>query len=203
MKRYFSFILLFAGAALSLYISGCDDDPEKEDVPELVTKIKLTFTPVTGGSPVVVTAVDPDGEGPQDLTPDGSINLRENTTYQLSIELFNDLLNPGEEGYDLTEEIEEEADEHQFFFGFSSGVFSSPSGTGNIAPSTGSINYLDEDSNGRPLGLLTEWTTAGIQSGKSFRVVLKHQPGIKSATSTSADGETDVDVTFALSITGS
>ncbi len=203
MKRLFSWVLSVVLVATGmLHLTSCGDDPEKENVPELITKITLTFTPVAGGDPIVINAVDPDGEGPQDLAPEGPIELLEGATYMLSIELFNELLSPGEEGYDLTEEIEEEADEHQFFFGFSDGVFSSPTGSGNIAPSTGSINYEDEDSNGLPVGLVTRWTAGTIQSDKFFRVMLKHLPGIKSATSTSADGETDVDVTFTLNIIG-
>jgi hypothetical protein len=190
----------------SFLLTQCGDDPERENVPELVTKIVLTFSPEAGGTPVVVVAVDPDGEGPQDLQPSGPITLAENTPYELKIELYNELLNPGEEGYDLTEEIEEEADEHQFFFRFTEGAFSSPSGSGNIKDNlstpVGPINYLDEDNNGLPLGLRTSWITAGALTEGSFRVMLKHQPGIKSAISTSLDGETDVDVTFTLNITG-
>lgn len=202
MKRHFSIALLLVSTVLMVYLSGCGDDPERENAPELVTKITLTFSPVGGGASVVVNAVDPDGEGPQDLEPEGPIELLEGVTYLLSIEVFNELLSPGEDGYDLTEEIEEEADEHQFFFGFSDGAFSSPVGTGNIAPASGSINYEDEDENGLPIGLVTRWTTGSIQSDKFFRVMLKHLPGIKSASTTSADGETDVDVTFTLNITG-
>lgn len=203
MKRLFSLVLAVVLVVTGmLHLTSCGDDPEKENVPELITKITLTFTPAGGGDPIVISAVDPDGEGPQDLAPEGPIELLEGETYILSIELFNELLSPGEDGYDLTEEIEEEADEHQFFFGFSNDVFSSPTGSGNIAPSTGSINYEDEDPNGLPVGLVTRWTTGTIQSDKFFRIMLKHLPGIKSATSTSADGETDADVTFTLNIIG-
>ncbi len=204
MKTFLHVLLLMAVGAL-LVFTGCDDDPGKENVPELITEVTLTFTPAGGGSAVVVTATDPDGDGPQDLQVDGPITLAKNTTYVLTLELINGLLDPGDDGYYITEEIEEEADEHQFFFRFSEGVFASPTGSGNIkdTPSTpvGTINYLDEDDNGRPLGLSTSWTTDNVTvSDKSFRVMLKHQPGLKSATSTSLDGETDVDLTFVLHV---
>ena len=39
--------------------------------------------------------------------------------------------------------------------------------------------------------------------GGTFRIVLKHQPDIKSATSTVNDGGTDVDLTFGLNTTTS
>ncbi len=203
MKHFFSYSAVFAFAVLLLGLSGCSDDPVQENVPEMITRVTLTFTPVSGGAgTVVVTATDPDGDGPQDLVADHAIELTEGVEYDLSIALYNSLLTPGSPGYDLTEEIEEEGDEHQFFFGFSDGAFSSPTGMGNIAPSTGTINYRDEDANGLPIGLLTRWTAGPVQSNKNFRIVLKHLPGIKSEGVTSEDGETDMDVSFVLNITG-
>ncbi|GIV37633.1 MAG: hypothetical protein KatS3mg032_2012 [Cyclobacteriaceae bacterium] len=203
MKHFFSYSAVFALAALLLGLSGCSDDPVQENVPEMITKVTLTFTPVGGGgSTVTVNAVDPDGEGTQDLAADGPIELEDGVEYDLAITLFNGLLSPGSPGYDLTEEIEEEGDEHQFFFGFSDGAFSSPTGTGNIAPSTGTVNYRDEDANGLPIGLLTRWTAGPVQSDKNFRIVLKHLPGIKSEGVTSDEGETDMDVSFVLHISG-
>ena len=38
-----------------LGLSGCEtDDPVREDVPELITKATLTFTPSSGGNDIVV-----------------------------------------------------------------------------------------------------------------------------------------------------
>ncbi len=200
MKRLVIYVAIVAAGMGMLQLTGCSDDPEQENAPELITNVTLTFIPADGSAPVVVSAVDPDGEGPQDLVADGPIVLVEGVTYDLSIGLFNELLSPGTPGYNITEEVEEEGDEHQFFFGFSDGAFSSPAGIGNIAPATGTINYLDEDENGLPIGLLTRWIAGMAQTGKTFRVMLKHLPDIKSASSTSEDGETDVDVTFQLNI---
>ncbi len=180
--------------------AGCkNDDPEPENIPELITQVKLIFTPI-GGAAITVTATDPDGEGSQNLEIDGPINLVKGTSYTLTIELINGLYNVGEDGYDITEEVREEGAEHQLFFSWTEGAFSSPTGAGNIN-ATGTINYEDEDSNGRPIGLTTAWTTAATSStGKSFRVILKHQPEIKSISSTSTDGETDLDIAFSLNI---
>ncbi|MEY4930846.1 MAG: hypothetical protein RI909_1570, partial [Bacteroidota bacterium] len=72
MKIYLKSLILlfFAGALISL--SGCkNDDPEPENIPELVTKATLTFTPAGGGTAITVTATDPDGEGVQDIKVDG------------------------------------------------------------------------------------------------------------------------------------
>ncbi|NJC26544.1 T9SS type A sorting domain-containing protein [Neolewinella antarctica] len=102
------------------------------------------------------------------------------------------------EGEDITTEIMEEDDEHLFFFAFAEGVFSDPTGDGNIDNRADAVNYKDVDENGFPVGLSTNWTTQASMGGGEFRVVLKHQPGIKSATSTTDDGGTDVDLTFTL-----
>jgi hypothetical protein len=206
MKTWIKTGVLSGLLAGLLFFSGCENkDPEPENIPELITKLTLRFAPAGGGAVVTVTATDPDGEGVKDLQVDGPITLVKGTQYNLTLELINGLYAPGEEGYDLTEEIEEEADEHQFFFGFSEGVFSSPAGKGNIKESAsdipGPINYLDQDKNGRPLGLITSWTTANASaSGKTFRIMLKHQPDIKSTSSTSLDGETDLDISFILNV---
>lgn len=196
--------VVFSGALIAL--SGCEnDDPIPENIPELITKVTLKFTPSGGGAAVSVTATDPDGEGVKDLIVDGPINLSKGVQYTLFLELINGLYNPVDDGYNITTEVEEEGDEHQFFFSFSDGVFSSPIGSGNIkdnaGSSVGSINYLDKDDNGLPIGIETSWTTANVTStNKSFRVLLKHQPDVKSSTSTSLDGESDLNITFVLNV---
>jgi hypothetical protein len=196
--------LKLMGAALAIVslgvMSGCDDDdPQKEDVPELITKASLTFTPSDGGSPVVVNATDPDGEGVQDIEVDGPINLSAATSYTLAIQLTNELADPADPEYNITEEVEEESDEHMFFFSWTNNVFNDPTGDGNIDNRNDDVNYEDEDDNGLPLGLETFWTTATATSG-SFRVVLKHQPELKNENSTSSTGETDLDIHFTINI---
>jgi hypothetical protein len=186
--------------SLALFTS-CDDvdDPVKEDTPELITKVTLTFTPSGGGTAVTATATDPDGEGVQDIEIDGPISLADNTTYTLTIQLINELADPGDAEYNITEEVEEEGDEHMFFFSWTNNVFSDPVGNGNIDNRDDDVNYNDEDVNGQPIGLETSWTTAAASSGK-FQVVLKHQPELKTATSTSTTGETDLDIEFDINV---
>lgn len=196
MKQYF--LLSLALASLSVLSSCKDDDPVKEDAPELITQVTLTFTPVTG-SVVTVTATDPDGEGVQDLEIDGPINLVGNIPYSMTIQLSNTLVDETDPGYDISEEVADEGDEHIFFFSWTNDVFTSPTGNGNIDSRSDDVNYGDTDDNGLPLGLSTNWTGSGGKSG-NFRVVLKHQPGIKSETSTSSDGETDLDLTFTVNV---
>ena len=183
-----------------LTMASCDDnDPVKEDVPVLITKATLTFTPSGGGTAVVATATDPDGEGVQDIVVDGAINLTSGTTYTLTISLINELADPSDEEYNIDEEVEEEGDEHMFFFGWTDGLFSDPTGNGNIDSRADAVNYQDQDENGLPLGLETTWT-AGAASAGTFRVVLKHQPELKTAVSDANTGESDLDVTFDLNV---
>lgn len=184
--------LLFLLSAFSFMACSDDDVPPLENEEELIDKVTLTFLP-SGGASVTVSAIDPDGEGPQSFSiPE--IVLAPNTSYVLSVELENT-----QNGEIISEEVAAEAEEHTFFFGWTQGLFSDPGTDGNIGEplNNNAVNYADSDSNGLPIGLLTDWTTAGAGTG-SFNVVLKHQPGIKTATATSSDGETDVDVTFDL-----
>lgn len=104
-------------------------------------------------------------------------------------------------GFDIAEEIEEESDQHQFFFSFTNNAFSDPTGNGNIDNASDAIHYDDEDVNGNPLGLETSWTTGnGLDQTGEFTVRLQHQPDIKTATSGAADGDTDLELTFDLYI---
>lgn len=204
MKKLFSKLvklpaLVFVG--LSCFIGSCDEEePAKEDTPELISKVTLTFTPTGGGTPLVITATDPDNIGPQDIVADNAISLKVNTTYSLSISLFNELIDPTDDGYNVTNEVAEEADEHLFFFAWTGG-FSNPAGDGNVDNRADAVVYLDEDSQGLPLGLSTSWTTTTeVALEKTFRILLKHQPDLKSATSTSQEGETDINLTFDLEV---
>lgn len=191
---------LFYVAISLIVLLGCEtDDPVREDVPELITQVTLTFTPVSGGDPVVATATDPDGDGIQGIQTDGPITLKSTERYSLEIALINSLAQPADPEYNVTEEVQEEAEEHIFFFSWTENLFSSPAGNGNIDNRSDPMNYADEDANGLPLGLETSWTAAGAAAG-DFRVVLKHQPDVKSGTSDSGTGETDVDITFEINI---
>ncbi len=195
MKIKYLFIFILA-------LASCGgNDPKKEDVPEMITKVTLTFTP-TSGSPIVVTATDPDGEGVQNIKTDGILNLKKSTEYILTIQLINGLADPNDEAYDVTHEVQDEADEHMFFFAWTGDAFAEPTGNGNVDNREDDVDYsLSLDGNGFPLGLTTKWKAAAITTeGASFRVVLKHQPGLKSQTSKSTDGETDLDVTFDLKV---
>jgi len=191
--------ILFAG----LVIVSCSDDddaPAEENEVEVITDVTLIFTNVADSQDVVTaSAVDPDGEGVEDLEIMGAIVLDTDKAYTLTFEILN-ALDP-DDVEDIGDEILEEDDEHQFFFSFTDGAFGTPTGNGNIDNASDPISYEDQDDEGNPVGLETRWATDGdILSGGTFRVVLKHQPDVKSATSTSSDGDTDFDLEFNLVI---
>ena len=185
---------------LTLFIfTACEEDeaaPEEENEVEVFTDVKLVFTPTGGGAAVEAAAQDPDGAGVQELQVLGAINLAANTSYTLTMVIENCLESPCEL---MNEEIEEEDDEHQFFFAFTNDAFTSPAGNGNIDSASDPINYNDSDGNGNSLGLNTSWTTGSASSG-TFTVQLQHQPDVKTATSGSTDGDTDFALTFNLNI---
>ena len=198
MKNIFKLNYLLY-AVLTLFIfTACEEDeaaPEEENEVEVFTDVKLIFMAQSGtGDTVVVAAQDPDGAGVQELQVLGAINLKANTNYFLSMIIENCLEDPCEL---MNEEIEEEAEEHQFFYAFTNDIFTSPSGNGNIDNASDPINYIDVDGNGNPIGLLSTWNTG---SAKSFTIQLQHQPDVKTATSGATDGDTDFALTFNLNI---
>ncbi len=177
------------------FLNSCNDEelPPIENEEEVITKVDLIFDPVAEGDPLTFTAIDPDGEGPLDIETE-TITLSTSSSYQLFIKIRNEINN-----VDLTEEIDEEGEEHMIFFGFDDELFDQPDGDGNIDNRTDQVNYIDEDINGLPLGLITGWQT-GLASTGDFRIVLKHQPGTKTTTSGIDQGSTDVDLTFPINI---
>ncbi len=185
-------------------IIGCsnndDDAPEEENEVEVFTDVTLIFTNTADISDVVrASAQDTDGTGIQELQILNAITLAADTEYTLTYEILN-ALNPADVE-NIGDEILEEDNEHQFFYSFTEGAFTNPTGNGNIDTAADPINYNDQDENGNPVGLSTTWITASSTSfGKSFTVRLQHQPDVKTATSGSNDGDTDFALTFDLNI---
>ena len=178
-------ILFIALSAIALTISSCVKDPEIEDPEEVITTLNYTLTPASGGSAVTLSFQDLDGDGGMDATYTVG-DLAANTTYSGSIELLNESETPAE---DVTEEIEEEDEEHQFFFSATNGI---------------SITYDDADPNGNPIGLANTLTT-GAAGNAAITVILRHEPdkdasGVADGDITNAGGETDIEVTFDVTV---
>ena len=170
--------------------SGClNDDPVNEE--ELITKFTYTLTPETGGDAVVMLFSDPDGDGGNAPVITTSGNLVEGGVYQGKISLQNEAAMPP---VDITAEVKEEADDHQFFF----------MPQGNLAGKI-SIVYDDIDNNGNPVGLTTRVTALQKTSGGKLSIVLRHEPnksasGVKEGNISNAGGETDIQIDFDLNI---
>ncbi|WP_073087420.1 type 1 periplasmic binding fold superfamily protein [Winogradskyella jejuensis] len=171
---------------LALFTSCSDDDnPTLVNEEEVITTMTIELTPTAGGNTVTLQTRDLDGDGPNPpVITNGT--LMANTTYNGSIELLDETdLNNVE---DITEEVEEEDDEHQFFF---------TTGLGTVA-------YADMDGNGNPVGLSFTFTTGAAASG-DFTVTLRHEPvkdaaGVSSGDITNAGGETDIIATFNVTV---
>ena len=154
-------------------------NPQDQNEEELITTVSLI---IKEGSTLVDTFSfrDVDGVGGASPTIEQVI-LSANKTYSCTLLLLDESKNPTDT---ISAEVEEEKNEHQFFF--------HPSGGANLT-----ITYDDADDNGVPLGLLTTFTTGAISTGK-LGVVLKHQPDVKptSGNGNESLGETDVEVEF-------
>lgn len=172
----------------TLVFASCDnDDPEPVNEEEVITTLTATLTPVGGGTSIVLKTQDLDGDGPDEPVVTVSGPLAANTVYNGTMEILNELESPAE---DVTEEIEEEADEHQFFFGV----------TNSIVTAT----YADLDSNNLPIGLEYTITTNSPGSG-TLTITLIHEPdktatGVSGGDITNAGGSTDITETFPITV---
>ncbi len=103
------------------------------------------------------------------------------------MEILNETEDPAE---NITLEILEEDEAHQFFYSF----------TNSLATTT----YKDQDANGNPVGVVFDLVTGTAATG-NFNITLKHEPNkeaanVSSGDITNASGETDVQVTFNLTV---
>lgn len=182
MKRNFSIYTLFA--FLLVFSTACDSD-EPTDGPgeeELITRVILTLTPMGGNADLIIEANDPDGDGAGFTI--GSIDLTAGVTYTGTIAVRDDV-----NGEDITEEVEAEADEHQFFYI-----------PGGDAASRVTVAIDDQDGNGLPLGLeFTLTVSDGGDATGTMQVVLSHyDEGPKDGVNQS--DESDVDLEFPVTI---
>ena len=146
---------------ISLLITACakdDDLPIAVVEEEVITTMIVTLTPEEEGIPVELKTQDLDGDGPNPPVVTVSGSLSTNTTYNGRIELLNETESPAE---NITEEVEELDEDHQFFFESSNALVT--------------FAYSDTDSNGNPVGL--KFTLVTTNAGAdSVTVSLIHEP---------------------------
>ncbi|MEO1259442.1 MAG: type 1 periplasmic binding fold superfamily protein [Bacteroidota bacterium] len=176
MKKLNFIFLLFLAITLFTFTS-CDDDEgvDVNDV-ELITTVTLQFNLPDGTDAGSFTIRDTDGDGGNPPVKE-SINLSANTGYLISAQFFDE--SDPADVEDITEEVNEEDDEHLVCY----------TASGLSAPFD-----LNTDSNGDLLGTTAAITTGDAGTG-TLQIVLKHEPD-KSATDACATGETDVEVIF-------
>ncbi|MDP5231398.1 MAG: type 1 periplasmic binding fold superfamily protein [Cellulophaga sp.] len=179
-KIQFLAAFLFTG----LLLTSCDDNdnPIAINEEEVITTLTATLTPVGGGTAITLQTRDLDGDGPNAPVVTVSGNLMAGAVYNGTLVLLNETLNPAE---DITEEVEEESDEHQFFFTI-----------GGLDATAVSTN---NDGNGNPLGTMFT-LTAGAASTGTLTFTLRHEPKKPNTGLADAGGETDISATFNLVI---
>ncbi|NNK29929.1 MAG: type 1 periplasmic binding fold superfamily protein, partial [Flavobacteriaceae bacterium] len=178
MKTIKAILSLALVGILFVSCSNDDDTPEPVNEEELITTMTITLTPQAGGADITLQVRDLDGDGPDAPVITVSGTLTASTTYTGSIVLLNETENPAE---NITLEVAEEDDEHQFFY----------VPTGSITD----ITYTDQDGNGNPVGLSFELTT-GAAGAATLQATLRHEPKKPNdGTLADAGGETDISQT--------
>jgi hypothetical protein len=185
------FLGLFA-ASLTACKKDQEDTPSPTPTPtpvneeELITTLILTFTDAATPANVYemrFTDVDGDGGNAPVITGD---TLPAGTTLQLALRVLDE---SGATPEEITEEIQVEDEEHQFFFETDADM---------------QIAYNDADADGNPVGLSNTVTTDAASTG-SLRVTLIHEPvktaaGVSAGLIENAGGETDIEVVFPVVI---
>lgn len=177
---------LFLLSIISLLAACSKADPEIPNEEEIISSLTYTLTPKLGGEVIVFKFQDLDGTGGEAPIVQGAV-LAKNAVYTGELLLLNELENPAE---DISLEIREEAEAHQFFF--------------ETDISSLSISYADTDANGRPLGLKSLVSTGEAASG-TLKIVLRHEPnkaaaGVADGAILNAGGETDIELIFDVEI---
>lgn len=170
--------------AIALFASCSDDDVPEPVLPqEVITTLKLTLEPIGGGTDIVLEYRDLDADGPNPPVVDVSGNLVAGTSYNGAILLLNETVDPSE---NVTEEVDEEALEHQFFYTIG----------GDLDVAT---EYENFDADGNPLGTLL-MLSAGEASSGTLTLTLRHEPNKPNTGLANAGGETDIEVTFNVAV---
>lgn len=199
MKTINSLALLLTFGALFISCSDDDDNtPDPINEEETITTMTVTLTPQGGGDVVTLVSRDLDGDGPNAPDIDISGSLSANTTYGGGVVLLNETESPAE---NVNEEVEGEADEHQFFFVIGSGL------NATVAYADDESDYVDADSETgenftttNPVGIEFTLTTTDASTG-AFTVTLRHEPKKPNdGTLADAGGETDITQTFNLTV---
>ena len=189
MNKYFKISLFLLATAIVNWSCSKEEVPEEVHPKEVITTMKVVLTPKTGGSAVTLQSRDLDGDGPKAPVITGG-TLDVNKAYDGVITLLNETESPAE---DITKEVKEEAEEHQMFY----------KATGRISATFAYAGTNDK--NGRPIGVKFTLTTGSSIGTGNFVFTLRHEPnkaasGVSTGDITNAGGETDIEVTFPITL---
>ena len=177
-------VSLIAFSSIALISCSDDDDaPEEQNEEEVITTVIVKLTPEAGGTTLTLMSKDDDGsDGPN--PPAYSIDkLAANTTYNGTITLLNETESPAE---DITLEVAEEDDEHQFFYAVSGAI--------------SDTEYTDMDENGNPVGITFTLSTTDAGAA-TLGVTLRHEPKKPNdGTTADAGGATDIEENFSVTV---
>ena len=173
----------------TLTLSACDSTepgggPGEE---ELITEVTLTLTD-SDGNDVTITGSDPEGAG-LTFSP-ASVALQAGTSYTGTIEFDA----PGES---VTEEIEEEAEEHRIAYSLE------PGGVGTVTVTDRESDYTSDDENGGDfvVGLRFRVDVAAGASGSgTMRAILYHFDDEPKTSDTATSDEIDIEVPFPVTV---
>jgi hypothetical protein len=178
-NQLFSTFFFFAFLAFISFSCEKDTTGDPDNESELITTVSITFTSASGAAKSFKWT-DKDGAG--GLAPViESIVLAANTSYTISTSFLDESKSPVE---NITAEIQEESDEHLVCYA--------------VSGSVPAVQITDQDKKKNPLGLAGTLKTTTAGNG-SIKVSLKHRPDKKASTPCST-GETDVEVTFPVTI---
>ncbi len=189
MNHKFIFIMSCC-VTLLVGMASCKKDPVIENEEELITDVELQLIPNGSFETVTCRFSDADGDGGNTPVIVTSGTLKAGVVYDGFITLKNSIANPKQ---DITQEILDEAEDHQLFYVLS------PSLSGAL-----SVSYSDQDLLNYPIGLKTIFRPSKAGNG-GITVILKHlpeksAPGVSLGDPANAGGETDVEVTFQVTI---
>lgn len=174
--------------ALTLLLVSCSGDsitdPAGES--EVISRVTVSLT-ATSGAVASAYIEDADGNGPNAPSAQvGTLGLPAGTTATGTVRFENRLVTPVE---NITDEVRAEANEHRVFY--------------TVTGAGITVNTTDVDGAGRPLGVtFTATAAAGTPAGaRTLRVLLCHyDKQVKPAVATSCTVDTDIDVSFVLTV---
>lgn len=177
--------LRFTLALFLVGLAGCDASPGDLNDQELITQVRITLTNTADAADVVViTASDPDGDGAGLTFSPASAVLRPGAMYDGTITL-DDTVN----GESITEEVEEEADEHLLRYAFA------PSAAGTVTLTDRESDY--GGTRDLPVGLTFRAEVAASASGSgTMNAILYHFDEAPKTSGTATSDEIDVDIDF-------